>query len=174
MQPFVLALMLLIGMWPVAQTHSEWREFSSKEGRFSVAMPGNIQETMMPISTREGRLLTHIISTNDKDLNEFLVSWTEYPHDSIEQRGNEKTFNRMRDALVRTKGGRVLSESADNYQNYPARVITFALPSGRLVKVRFCFVKNRIYQILTETRKEDSSTSQKFFDSFTLLPGWPV
>ncbi|HEV7473700.1 MAG TPA: hypothetical protein VGN90_06615 [Pyrinomonadaceae bacterium] len=174
MQFFLLAPLFLVAMFPIAQPQSEWREFTSKEGRFSASMPGNAATSMVATNTAKGTLLTYITSTNDKDLNEYLVSWTEYSQNSIEQRATEKTFDRMRDALVRTKSGTVLSESAVNFQNYPARLVTFSLPNDRLVKVRFCFVKNRVYQILAETRKEDAGAAEKFLDSFTLLPGWPI
>ena len=76
-------------------------------------------------------------------MNEYLVSWTEYPQDSIEPRATEERFNRIRDGLVGFKGGTALSDSAVLQSAHPAREVTFATSEGAVVRVRFYFVKNR-------------------------------
>lgn len=64
-------------------------------------MPAEPKTSLIATDTSEGKLLTHTVSSTDADLNEYMVSWAEYPHDSVEHRATEERFNRIRDA--RTK-----------------------------------------------------------------------
>ena len=174
MKRLVLAAMCLVAIWANLQAQPAANEFTSKEGRFAALMPGVVGTSVMEIHTAKGTLLTHIVSSTDKDLNEYLVSWTDYHQNSLESRATETTFDKMRDALVGFKGGKVLSESRLSNSTYPAREVTFSTSEGRRVKVRFYFAGDRSYQVMVESGKEESAPVQKFFDSFRLLPGTPL
>ncbi len=100
-----------------------------------------------------------------------MVSWTEYGKEGIEHKATEETFNKLRDALVEFKGGKVLSESVISQEGHPAKAVTFSTSEGRVVNVRFYFVKTRFYQVMTETKAKDSEAIERFFNSFKLLPG---
>lgn len=169
MQTLILALLILAGTLPNTQ-QAPWKEFSSAEGKFSAAMPDDPTTNAVATYTSKGRLLTHTVSSTDKELNQYLVSWTEYPEESIEQRATETKFDKIRDALVGHKGGKVLSESAVN-QGHPAREVTFSVPENRVIRVRFYFVRNRFYQVMAESKGENSEAVERFFNSFKLLPG---
>ena len=171
MPTLILALLTLVGTWPNTQQQPVWKEFSSAEGKFSAIMPPDIKTSVIATDTAEGRLLTHTVSATDSDLSEFLVSWTEYPQENIEQRATESRFIKMRDALVGYKGGRVLDESVVSREGHPARDITFSTSEGRVVRVRFYFVKNRLYQVMAETKEKDTVVVERFINSFKLLPG---
>jgi hypothetical protein len=174
MQTITLALFLLTSSWPFVQQQSAaWTEFISTEGRFSAVMPGEPKTTQMAIDTSEGTLVTHVTSSSKNSTNEFLVSWTEYPKDSVEARGTEKNFKRMSDALVKFKGGKVLSESSISTTPYPTKTITFSTSEDKLARVTFYFVKNRVYQVMAETKRGDDDVDQ-FFRSFKLLPSTPL
>jgi hypothetical protein len=142
----------------------------SLDGRFEATLPNEPKTAKFAIETENGTLLTHLVSANDENLDEYLVSWTEYPEKSVEQRATEKTFNRMRDALIKQKGGKLLTETTASQEGYPARTINFSTAEGRFVRVTFCFVKNRSYQVLAETKENDSAKFARFFTSFKLLP----
>jgi hypothetical protein len=188
MQIFLLALFGLIGIWPgvqplaagvpqssaSVQQSSDWIAFKSLDGGFEAAMPKQPQTNTLAIELSGRTIFTHIVSANDLDLNEYLVSWSEYPEKSVEQRATEKTFNRMRDALIRQKEGKLLSDTMVTNDGYPARKVVFALPGSKFVTVMFCFVRNRSYQVLIETKDLDSPTVDRFFSSFKLLPVEPV
>ncbi len=169
MQIFLLAFLCLAAMSGTQQP-AGWTEFRSLDGRFEATMPNDPRTTKFAIETEDGTLLTHLVSSNDQDLDEYLVSWTEYPEKSVEQRATEKAFNRMRDALIRQKGGKLLSETTARQEGYPARTINFSTAEGKFVRVTFCFVKNRTYQVLAETRENDPAKFARFFSSFKLLP----
>ena len=170
MQSLILVLVLLVSAWPNSRQR-DWKEFSSTEGRFTAIMPAEPKTSLIATDTSEGKLLTHTVSSTDADLNEYMVSWTEYPHDSFEHRATEERFNRIRDALVGFKGGRVLSDSAVNESVHPAREVTFATSEAGVVRVRFYFVKNRFYQVMAESKGSVAGAVEEFFKAFKLLAG---
>ena len=158
----LLTLITLTG--PLQQT--DWRAFSSAEGRFSAVVPAEPLTSTIATQTDEGVLLTHTVSATDRYLNEYLVSWTAYNH-NVESKGTEKTFDRVRDALISTKGGKLVGESAPAMQGKPGRAIVFTDSDGRTVKARFFFVGNHFYQLMAEERdKTNGADSDRFLDSF--------
>jgi hypothetical protein len=173
MQTLFLALFCLLSALPGALPESTWREVSSKEGGFSALMPDEPKTNVIYTETRKGGLYTHTISASDEEWNEYLVSWTEYPKDSIEDRATEKTFNRMRDALVGFKEGKVLSDNALTLEGHPARAVTFETKDEQLTNVRFYFVENRLYQVMVHSRNgnKNAADAERFLNSFKLLPG---
>lgn len=166
MAPLILALICLVA----AQQESIWQEFSSAEGRFSASMPEKPAVGSITTDTLEGRLVTHTVSSTDKDLNHFLVSWTEYDHVSTE-RASEKTYNKIRDALVAANGGKLLTDSAIQFDGHLGKSVTFETSDGRVVNVKFGFFKNRFYQVMAETKRQNLSDGERFLNSFKLLPG---
>ena len=54
---------------------------------------------------------------------------------------------------------------------HPARDVKFSTSDGRIVTVRFYFVRNMFYQVMAETKAENADSGERFFDSFRLLAG---
>ena len=146
----------------------DWTSYSSAEGKFSVSFPEQPQSTSMFVETDRGNVLTHIVSANDKDLNEYMISWTDYDKD-IEYKGTEKTLDRMRDALIQVKNGKLVNESAIFLHGGPGRAFEFTDSDHRTVNVRFFFVGRRVYQVQAESRKsENLPDATRFMKSFTV------
>jgi hypothetical protein len=167
MAPLILALICLVGI----QQESVWQEFTSAEGKFSASMPDQPRVSTLATNTSKGTLYTHMVSSTDKDLNEFMVSWTEYQQDSVEQKATEQTFDKIRDGIMLAKDGKLLTESAIQFDGRLGRSVTFETPNGRIVNVKFVFFKNRFYQVMAETMRRNLSDGEKFLNSFKLLPG---
>jgi len=172
MLALILAALSVFGTLPTGQSQSSWNTFTSSEGRFSANMPGEVMTSTIITNTKEGRLLTHMTSTTDQNLNEFMVSWTEYPDQkSIEQRGNDRNFDRVRDAFARTRDLTVFQETLLT-SSYPGRAYSMKTSDGdRIIRMQVFFVKNRFYQLNADTRVVDSRAGEKFLNSFKLLPG---
>lgn len=134
-------------------------------------MPSDPTISARVTNTMRGNVLTHMVSSTDENLNEFMVSWTEYQNPDFEQRGTEATFNKVRDALVAANQGKVLSESVISAAGHPARAFKFSKSDGRIITVRFYFVGNRFYQVMAQTKGENTEFVERFFESFKLLPG---
>jgi len=170
MQLLLVSLLSLISVGVYPHQDNSWRVYSSAEGLFSAAMPDEPKTTVVVTETAKGKLFTHIVSATDQDLNEYLVSWTQYDRGSDESRATAATFDRVRDGLVASKQGTILNEPAIDMNGHPARAVNFTDSDGHLVQARFYFVQNRFYQVMVETRSRSGSTAmEKFLDSFKVV-----
>jgi hypothetical protein len=174
MHTILLAVLGLAALLPAFQQPVAWKEFVSVEGKFAVEMPGDPTSNTIATPTQEGTLFTYTTSSPASAVEQYSVSWTEYPKESIESRGTEKTFNRMRDALVKFKEGKVLEETALTTKPFPNRTVTFSTSDGKVYRVQFYFSGNRIYQVMAETKKSNPEDLDRFFTSFKILPGTPL
>jgi len=164
----VLASLLGLLSLVVCALPPQWKAYSSTEGRFSVTVPDDPRVSTVATDTADGKVLTHIVSATDKDLNEYLVSWTAYNRE-VESKGTEQTLDQMRDALIHAKNGKLSSESTVSLMNHAGRAVTFVDDVGRTVSVRFYFIGNRAFQVMAESRNQASlSDAEKFFKSFSI------
>src|SRR5213083_2061345 len=131
MQPLIIAFLCLMATG--VRQESAWQQFSSAEGKFSARMPSDPMTSTRITNTKKGNLLTHIVSSTDENLNEFMVSWTEYQSADFEKRGTEATFNKIRDALVASNHGKVLNEAIIIAGSHTARAIKFSTSEGRII-----------------------------------------
>ena len=145
----------------------QWQTVS--EGGFSVSMPGK------PVKNEEtASSATAHTFTVDVDHEEYFVSYTEYPHtqqfDSVDP---AKLFDFLRDKMISTKGGKVLSERTISLNNYPGRETVIEDPTeGSINLVRAYWVKPpRLYTIMFIRLKSQSlsANGQKFLDSLKIL-----
>ena len=161
----ILGFMSLV-VWALPQP--QWKTYSSTDGRFAVTVPDEPRLSTITTDTVNGKVLTHIVSATDKDLNEYMVSWTAYNRD-VESKGSDKTLDRMRDALIEAKNGKLLNESTVSLMNHAGRAVTFVDGDGRTVNVRFYFIGNRAFQVMAESRSATTlPDAEKFFQSFSV------
>ena len=166
MHLLLVSLLSLTMLSPNTPQQTAWRDYTSAEGQFSAAMPDEPRTSLVVTETANGPLYTHTVGATDQNLNEYLVSWTSYDR-SVEFKATEKTFDNVRDALISSKGGKLVSESSLSMTGRPARAITFTDSDGRIVRARFYFIGRRFYQVMAESRsKQNSEDSDRFFQSF--------
>jgi len=171
MHLLLISVLALTTFFVNAAPQTAWKDYSSVEGKFSATMPDELRTSMIVTETSEGPLRTHTVSATDKDLNEYMVSWTMYDK-NVEYKATTKIFDRVRDALIWSKGGKLVSESAISMVGRAGRAITFTDSDGRVVKARFYFVGNRFYQVMAESRsKPDSADGDRFLESFKVQSG---
>lgn len=166
MQLFLASILsgaaLLIGVFGQA----DWKPYSSSEGQFVVSLPDEPRTNTVVTVTNAGPLFTHIVSANDGDLNEYLVSWTDY-HRNVEDKATPRTFDRMRDALIRQREGKLTTESSTMIAGRTGRAFAFTDKEGHTVSVKFSFVGNRSFEMLAESHcKANPANAEKFFASF--------
>lgn len=172
MQSITLALLLLLSAWPDASQPRTWKEFTSAEGKFSALMPDEPTTSYIVTRTPKGAVQTYTVSATDEG-NSYSVSWTEYKQESVEHKATDKTFDRLRDALVGGKSGKVLSDAPISLEGHLARAVTFTTDDGHVVMARLYFIKNRFYQVMAE-RKEgttDPEAAERFLNSFRVVKG---
>jgi len=143
---------------------SEWSVYSSKDGGFSIMMPGMPKEE---VSTQEvpnlGKAQIHVFVV--KDESGF------YPLAKIDQEHADefgKGFLRsVGQGIAQGANGKVVKETEIDLGTYSGKEILIALPAG-LVTARAYFIKRRGYQLVAgpSTAGAENGNIKKFLDSF--------
>jgi len=194
-QWFVLAI--LLGTFPIIQpgqatqpfqlAQSIWKPFSSKEGRFSVLMPGTPRESQLIWDPVTGYIV--YLFTVTREEAEYMVWYLDFepPTRRLNDDGQSSNFpdmlpntpEKMTDVLVNAGTDcystpsicRLISEQSIRLGSYPGREISLRLPSGPLVRRRLYLVNRRAYILSVRTTQERflSKTIEGFMNSFKLL-----
>ena len=161
---------------------SEWKEFSSADGQFTVSVPGTPTADIATVGSIFGPLKTHFfVVKTDQFL--YYISYADLsasPHTPAE---NKIALDQTRDRTAAK--GRLLSEEEVTFDGIVGREVL--LDRNDLIqKGRFFFAKKRLYlMILTapgnvafrdgkpsgnppDRTELFETTSKRFFDSFTL------
>jgi hypothetical protein len=153
---------------PPAQP-SGWKTFDSKDGGFSVSMPGTPNITSQP-----GRLFTVHMVQSDLAGTDFMVTYFDPPPRSIAPAVVEATMRKDRDQAVQGIQGTLKSEEKvtipQGGQTWPGLASVMESPSG-LCTSRLYAVGNRMYslQVVHPKGQDHAADIAKFFDSFTVL-----
>jgi hypothetical protein len=158
----------------VAQT-DQWQAVSSREGGFRVLMPPDVKESVVAAGTdAKGPVITHTMSAGDTARNEYLVSWTPYRQSSAAVVPSSRAFDAARDALMRSKEGRITAETTSAGAGFESRTIAFIDGDHRQSKVRFTIAGGRFYQVMAAVGSEkDGPSLDRFLGSFTIDPNQP-
>ena len=151
---------------------SEWSIYSSKDGGFSIMMPGMPKEE---VSTQEvpnlGKAQIHVFVVKDES-GFYMASYVEYPPlAKIDQEHADefgKGFLRsVGQGIAQGANGKVVKETEIDFGTYSGKEILIALPAG-LVTARAYFIKRRGYQLVAgpSTAGAENGNIKKFLDSF--------
>ncbi len=159
----------------VAAQAAEWKEFKSKEGRFSVQFPGEPK-----VTEREGakpmKLVFHVVLLETPDgSTAYLVMYNDYPAGLLGKSKPEKLLTAGRDGAMKSaQGAALVSDAPARLAGYPGRDFTFtALVSGKKAHIwnRMFLVKDRLYQVRIVAMDDAplaAADREKFFASFQL------
>lgn len=157
-----------------------WQAFSSPVGRFEIQVPGAFTEKSDTVATEVGKLVykTYFIQLEEgADDNLFyMVSYCDYP-ESIVISDSTEMVQEFFESTIETAAASVKGEvsySADvKLDKFPGKQWRIAYLGGKaVIKTKAYLVKNRYYALQTIAWKEKSlnASSNRFFDSFKLLP----
>lgn len=156
--------------WTTQAQDVTWRAYSPADSSFVVRVPGMPTTSVTYTETKSGTLPTYTASFHPTTRDEFQVSWTQYRDDRVAERATDALLARMRDALVQVREGTIVNDVSTTFDGRPARSTTFRTMDGRLVRVRFYFVEDRVYQLMTETADDEraSDGAARFLESFSV------
>ena len=149
-----------------------WKEFSSKEGRFKVLLPGAPAENVQSFDSPFGKLEMHAFTLQTFAF--YGIGYIDFPEkDGIR---DVKAFFAGAQAgnLAATKG-ELLEEKSEYRFASPGRFFKARLPGGFVNRVRLHLIKNRYYIVSVALPEKDASaetlkfydeTAMKFLDSF--------
>jgi hypothetical protein len=147
-----------------------WKEFSSKEGRFTLLFPGVPVKNTHHLETPFGKIEEH--SFMMKTFAYYGVAYSDFPEkDGI--RDVKAFFNGFREGNVKNMHAQLLEEKDDYRFAYPGRFIKTRLEGGYINRMRLHLIRNRLYVLLVvmpegdaETGKFYEETAMKFLNSF--------
>lgn len=161
---------------------SEWQEFSSAEGQFTVSVPGTPTADIATVGSIFGPLKTHFfVVQTDQFL--YYISYADLsasPHTPAE---NKIALDQTRDRTAAK--GRLLSEEEVTFDGIVGREVLLNR-NDVIQKGRFFFAKERLYLVIftapvnvafrdgkpsgnpADRTELFETTSKRFFDSFKL------
>jgi hypothetical protein len=185
----MLLLVALLCSNVIAQTRpapvdsaSDWKEFSSAEGQFTVSLPGPPKADIATVGTPAGPLKSHFfVVETDKFL--YYVSYVDLPAGPETPEENKAALDASRDRALANH--RLISENDITLDGIVGRELLVDR-NGLILKGRFFYARQRLYHVIltappnivfrdgnpspnAKDRTElFEKTSARFFDSFKL------
>jgi hypothetical protein len=189
----VLVLTLLAGTVaaqnpppPVKEYNAKaWKEFTSKEGRFSVSLPGTPKPESRTQETPVFSITTHAFVLQT-DMALYYVSYADVPlpPGPMTPEDRKEALASTRERII-SGGARIISESDVAVAGNGGTEI-LAEKNGLILRARFALIEGRLYQLILGARPNTvfitgkvspkaadrtdlfEQTSARFFDSFKL------
>jgi hypothetical protein len=145
----------------------EFKEFSSKDGRFKILMPGTPKEQTQKAVGVDVKL--YMVETRQ---GAYMASYADMPVPTNESDEQIQTrLDGARDGSVRNVNAKLLSTSNITLGKCPGRSYDAELPGGKgVVRGNIYMSGTRLYQVMVVGTKSfvDSADSKKFLDSFAI------
>jgi hypothetical protein len=157
---------------PVLLSQSDWREFSSTEGKFAVSLPGTPKRETE--KNDDGTLSYMFTLEVEEPASAYLVSYSDIP--DVELLNPEGIKKVLDDAISEfAKGGNatVQGQKEVSLGGNPGREFDFTSTEGFSGKGRLYVVQKRMYIVVAIAPEINSSpqtqNAQRFLESFRLL-----
>jgi hypothetical protein len=168
------AVLLLLVISPVLtfalQQSDEWIKYSSKEGRYSVLLPGQPTVDSQEATTAAGDKFTQYKVTVQSRNLVYMIGYFDYSPPTV------FAFDTARDRMMEGVKATLLSERSMSLGGAPGREIRLQMKiqsEDYLMVARFYDVGRRVYVIQFITPKSDetevSERAARYFDSFQLV-----
>jgi hypothetical protein len=154
-----------------------WKEFSPEGGGFALMMPGTPTEDSDVVETKIGKITNRMFALEDGG-RVYIASYGEFPLPVTDPSIIKRMLDRGRDQALSQSKTRLVSERELTLgENLGREVVAEA--DNALIRARFYWVRQRLYQtvVMTPSKrspaavKTDESAAAKFFDSFKLKDG---
>jgi hypothetical protein len=149
----------------VVPPFSTWVTFTSPEGRFSAAFPGQPDHHSQPRTIAGADVITEAFTWAPGDAAVgFAVGYVDYPAQSLSKLAPETIFANIERAMTDARGWTILA-SRDVGGSYPGREFTTA-QGGEQVVIRAWIVGDREYEAWVTGESPDA---EAFLDSFRIV-----
>src|SRR3954469_7271009 len=153
---------------------SGWKAFQSKEGGFSVLMPGTPVEHKQSAESRIGPIRSRMFVV-DRGASGFIAGYDDYPEAVLKQ-DSKRLIDSKRDAIVADMKGKLLDRRGLEQDGYPGQEIAVKMPDGSVYKARM-FLGTRklcLAAAVVAEGQADSADVKTFLDSFKVTPDEPA
>jgi len=170
---FALSVLLLLGT--TAQADPKIVDFTSKDGRYSVKIPGKTRQDTKKLAIGATGLAIPVVTDRVDGPNSTIlaVTYADYP-DTFRDVDPKTILNGVRDGLKGTDGKVALDEKVTlgkDEDKVEGREFRIEAGTKTAVRVRVFLVDTRLYQVMVTGTKEtvNSKAATEFLDSFKLL-----
>ena len=147
---------------------TEWKDYTSEKGKFSVLLPGAPEPGYRLGPADSGAVISYV-TNYQKDAKAWSVDYFDLPAIPLDADAVKKLLERRRDSYT----PRPRSEKSLTLNGYPALEFKTAIDDrDRVQIVRIMLVKQRVYElwVVTQAQHADSEDVTRFFDSFKPVP----
>jgi len=170
----ISALILYIAIAGFYPSSCEARTFVSKEGGFTVNIPGNPKKTHTIHKSFIGKVKETTYRLDTRKGN-YSVAYSNLSGAATFFGGSNTILKKAKEGLLKNAGGREISFKKTSLEGYPGRILEFQIPKSTRSKkmqgrARLYLVKNRLL-IVVGTRKKGLSLTplERFLNSFRLI-----
>ncbi len=168
MRSLIVAATLVL--FPVAGHADEWKSYSSKDGGFSVLMPGKPQEQTQEVKTPDGKLILHTL-VSVVALDRFVyVSYSDVPAKAIEGKQDAFLDSTVKGNVSSLKGKLVTAKKIEvGKGKRPGRDVLIDLPDKKqMYRSRIVLSGNRLFQVVALGSEEFVKSKEigAYLDSF--------
>jgi hypothetical protein len=165
----VVVLLIMIGDSIADEPKLE--KVTSKEGKFTVEMPGKPKESSKEINTPNGATTMYLFSL-DGGAVAHLVTYSDHPAKVVKDLGTDKCLDNVRDGNVKGIKGKLVDERKITIgkNRYPGRELIITFGDSKAYRARIYFVDNRLYQIIYTGTEEGAKEKavDAYLESFQL------
>jgi hypothetical protein len=166
----VVAVLVCAG-FASALVSEEWKEHTSKEGRFKVKFPGEPTKQEKPLA---GGLNLYIFGVERNAGTEaFMVMYNDIPDENVRSNTPENMLKLCRDGVLNSSNGKVSKEKSIKVGGHPGLEFHFTGSSGGKdmeCSWRLIIANKRLYQVavLRFGQAPAPEDVRQFFDSLNL------
>ncbi len=146
--------------------------FNSPEGKFNVLVPFKPKLQAEDIDSPLGKVTSYRY-TSLNSIGLFAVMYADHPVEPKDAGQRESRLDVIRDGVLKSLGGKLISEKKIRLYGYPGREFTVKKTeqgSEDIYQWRIFLVGRRVYQLAVATERKDSGSNDvtKFLTSFDL------
>lgn len=143
-----------------------WQKFTSKDGRFSIRMPGRPTLSLKRDETPVGEVVSRIY-TYENTVISLTAEYSDLPGIAVIFGGRKRIYSKSRDAFLDdAKGSEVLFDDM-RFDAYRAMELIYET-STQYGKAWFILIGKRLYVLQAAMNKEivDKSPIDRYFETF--------
>jgi len=149
----------------------QWKEYTSREGKFTVLLPGEPTTGLLTLVEDSPANITRV--TNLKTpIGVYHIAYFDTPEMVTESEKVQQLFNTTRDRIIQRHSLRLQAETEKWLQGYPGRSLRMITSNGKPFLTRIYLVRQRVYYLYAESYldQQESNDTDKFFESFKPTP----
>jgi hypothetical protein len=148
-----------------------WQVFTSKQGGFTIKLPGAPMESKRRVASAAGVLDVYLFVVDGKDDASYVVSYSDLPGEQIKAGNEQKRLDFACEGAVNNARGKLRSEKKIELDGHPGRELIIDTDKEIVIRMRIYAVKQRLYQVMAIgpglfTQSQDAT---RFLDSLRLV-----